>query len=83
MTRIHATAIVDPRAELADDVEVGPYSIIGPEVVIGAGTWIGPHVVISGPTVIGQRNRIYQFASVTMSFARPARCIAAPSRTTA
>ncbi|PQA49368.1 acyl-ACP--UDP-N-acetylglucosamine O-acyltransferase [Amnimonas aquatica] len=64
MTRIHATAIVDPRAELADDVEVGPYSIIGPDVTIGAGTWIGPHVVISGPTVIGQRNRIFQFASL-------------------
>ncbi len=64
MTRIHATAIVDPRAELAADVEVGPYSIIGPDVTIGAGTWIGPHVVVSGPTVIGQRNKIYQFASV-------------------
>lgn len=64
MTRIHTTAIVDPRAELAADVEVGPYSVIGPDVTIGAGTWIGPHVVISGPTVIGQRNRIYQFASV-------------------
>lgn len=64
MTRIHATAIVDPRAELADDVEVGPYSLIGPDVHIGAGTWIGPHVVVSGPTVIGQRNRIFQFASI-------------------
>lgn len=64
MTRIHATAIVDPRAELADDVEVGPYSIIGPDVSIGAGTWIGPHVVVTGPTVIGQRNRIFQFSSI-------------------
>lgn len=64
MTRIHATALVDPGAQLADDVEVGPYSIIGPDVVIGEGTWIGPHVVVSGPTVIGRRNRIFQFASV-------------------
>lgn len=64
MTRIHATAIVDPRAELAADVDVGPYSIIGPDVVIGEGTWIGPHVVVSGPTVIGRRNRIYQFSSI-------------------
>jgi len=64
MTRIHATAIVDPRAELAPDVEVGPYSVIGPDVRIGAGTWVGPHVVVSGPTVIGERNRIYQFASI-------------------
>lgn len=64
MTHIHATAIVDPRAELAADVEVGPYAIIGPDVVIGEGCWIGPHAVVTGPTVIGRRNRIYQFASV-------------------
>lgn len=64
MSLIHATAIIDPRAEVADGVEIGPYSIIGADVVIGADTWVGPHVVISGPTRIGQRNRIYQFASV-------------------
>lgn len=64
MSLIHATAIVDPRAQLAPDVSVGPYSIIGADVSIGAGTWIGPHVVISGPTQIGARNKIYQFASV-------------------
>lgn len=57
-------AIVSPKAQLADDVEVGPFSIIGPDVVIGPGTWIGPHVVINGPTVIGAQNRIYQFASI-------------------
>lgn len=61
---IHPCAIVDPRAELAPDVEVGPYSIIGPDVVIGAGTVIGPQVVIKGPTRIGRDNRIFQFASV-------------------
>lgn len=61
---IHSTAIVDPGAELASDVEVGPYSVIGPDVTIGAGTVVGPHVVIKGPTVIGRNNRIFQFASV-------------------
>lgn len=61
---IHSTAIVDPSAELATDVTVGPYVIIGAGVRIGAGTTIGPHVVIKGPTQIGQNNRIYQFASV-------------------
>ena len=64
MSLIHATANIDPRAEVAGGVEIGPYSVIGADVVIGADTWIGPHVVISGPTRIGQRNRIYQFASV-------------------
>jgi UDP-N-acetylglucosamine acyltransferase len=63
-SRIHATALIDPRAELADDVEVGPYSIIGPHVKIGAGTKIASHVVIEGRTTIGARNRIQQFNSV-------------------
>ena len=61
---IHATAIVDPTASIADDVEIGAYSIVGPEVTIGAGSWIGPHVVLKGPTTIGKGNRIFQFASV-------------------
>ena len=61
---IHSTAIIDSRAELASDVTVGAYSIIGADVKIDAGTVIGPHVVIKGPTTIGKDNRIYQFASV-------------------
>ncbi|WP_151703230.1 acyl-ACP--UDP-N-acetylglucosamine O-acyltransferase [Nitrincola alkalilacustris] len=61
---IHPQAIVDPSARLADDVEVGPWTIIGADVEIGAGTVIGPHVVINGPTRIGRNNRIFQFASV-------------------
>lgn len=61
---IHPTAIVDPSAIIADDCEVGAYSIIGVDVSIGAGTTIGPHVVIKGPTKIGAGNKIFQFASV-------------------
>lgn len=61
---IHPTAIIDPDARLADDVRVGPYSVIGAGVEIGAGSWIGPHAVINGPTQIGRDNRIYQFASI-------------------
>ena len=61
---IHPTAIVDATSKLADDVEVGPYSIIGPGVEIGEGTIIGPHVVIKGPVSIGRNNRIYQFATI-------------------
>ncbi|MFQ3786620.1 acyl-ACP--UDP-N-acetylglucosamine O-acyltransferase [Halomonas sp. A29] len=61
---IHTTAIVDPGARLAEDVEVGPFSVIGPDVEIGPGSRIGPHVVIKGPTVLGARTRIFQFASV-------------------
>lgn len=61
---IHQTAIIDPTAKIADDVEIGPYSIIGANVEIDSGTWIGPHVVINGPTKIGKDNRIFQFASI-------------------
>ena len=64
MTQIHATAIVDPAAELDGSVSVGAYSVIGPGVKVGAGTTIGPHVVIEGPTTIGRDNRIFQFASL-------------------
>ncbi len=61
---IHSTAIIDSRAELADDVAVGPFTVIGPHVTIAAGTVIGSHVVIKGPTSIGKHNRIYQFSSI-------------------
>ncbi|QSA95723.1 acyl-ACP--UDP-N-acetylglucosamine O-acyltransferase [Methylococcus sp. EFPC2] len=61
---IHPTALVDPSAELAVDVSIGPYSIIGAGVRIGSGTTIGPHVVIRGPTRIGNENRIFQFCSI-------------------
>jgi UDP-N-acetylglucosamine acyltransferase len=61
---IHKTAIVHPTAEVADGVEIGPYSIIGEHVTIGAGTWIGPHVCIDKWTVIGTGCQIYQYASL-------------------
>lgn len=61
---IHPQAVVDPRAELADDVTVGPFAVIGPDVRIDSGTSVGPHAVIEGPTRIGRDNRIYQFVSL-------------------
>jgi UDP-N-acetylglucosamine acyltransferase len=61
---IDARAIVSAEAQLAPDVTVGPFSIIGPQVRIGARTVIGPHVVVNGPTTIGADNRIFQFASI-------------------
>lgn len=61
---IHPQAIIDPKAKIADDVSVGPFSVIGADVEIGQGTWIAPHVVINGPTTIGRDNKIYQFASI-------------------
>ena len=62
--RIHPTALVDPAAELAADVEVGAYSIIAAGAQIGEGTRIGPHVLIGPHTRIGKRNVFYQFSSI-------------------
>jgi len=64
MSPIHPTALVDPAARLADDVEVGAFSIVGPKVTIGSGCWIGSHVVLTGRTTLGENNRIFHFASI-------------------
>lgn len=61
---IDERAIVDPSAKIADDVEIGPFTIVGPHVEIGMGTWVGPHVVIKQNTKIGRHNKIHQFASL-------------------
>lgn len=64
MAEVHATAIVDPAAELAADVQVGPYAVIGPHVRIGEGTRVGAHAVIDGRTTIGRHNTIHPFCSI-------------------
>ena len=61
---IDPTAVIDPGAEIAGNVTIGPYSVIGANVAIDAGTRIGPHVVINGHTRIGRDNTVYQFASI-------------------
>jgi UDP-N-acetylglucosamine acyltransferase len=62
--KIHPTALVSDSAMLADDIEVGPYSIIGDDVEIDAGCRVESHVVVNGPTHIGENNHIYQFSSI-------------------
>jgi UDP-N-acetylglucosamine acyltransferase len=64
VTGIHATAIVDASARVADDVTIGPYSIVGPDVTVDAGCILGPQVVVGARTRLGKRNRIFQFASI-------------------
>lgn len=61
---IDARAVVSGEAQLAADVSVGPFSVIGAGVVIGPRTVVGPHVVINGPTTLGADNRVHQFASL-------------------
>jgi UDP-N-acetylglucosamine acyltransferase len=61
---IHSTALIDPAAQLASDVEVGAYAVIGRDVQIESGTRIGPHALICGPTKIGKNNHIYNHVSL-------------------
>jgi UDP-N-acetylglucosamine acyltransferase len=61
---IDSRAVISPQAQIGADVTIGPFSIIGADVVIGDGTWIGPHVVINGPTRLGTGNKVFQFASL-------------------
>lgn len=61
---IHPTAIVDPKAEIGDEVDIGPYAIIERGVSIGPRTRIGPHVVVREGTQMGKQCQIFQFASV-------------------
>ena len=64
MARIHPTAVIETGAELADDVEVGPYAVIGPNVKIGPRTRIMSHAVIAGHTTLGADCTVFPFASI-------------------
>jgi UDP-N-acetylglucosamine acyltransferase len=64
LTDVHPSAVVDPRALLADDVSVGPYAVVGPHVELAPGVELGPHVHVTGHTRVGARTRIFPFASV-------------------
>jgi len=64
MPQIHPTAIVDPRAVIADDAVVGPYCTVGGRVQIGSGTTLISHVVVDGLTTIGRNCTVFPFASV-------------------
>ncbi|MDC0585455.1 acyl-ACP--UDP-N-acetylglucosamine O-acyltransferase [Candidatus Pelagibacter sp.] len=61
---IHKTAIINTKAKISSNVEIGPYSVIGPNVEINENTVIHSHVNISGNTKIGKENKIYPFASI-------------------
>jgi len=61
---IDPRAIVAPDAEIGEGVVIGAFTVIGPGVKIGDGTWVGPHAVINGPTTLGRQNKVFQFASV-------------------
>jgi UDP-N-acetylglucosamine acyltransferase len=53
---VHATAIIDPEAVLAPDVQVGPYAIIEGPVQVGPGCVIEAHACLCGPLTLGRNN---------------------------
>ena len=64
MPQIHPTAIVAPEATVSDDVEIGPYCVIGSNVTLGDGCRLVAQVNITGRTTVGARTMIYPFASL-------------------
>ena len=64
MSKIHATAIVEPGARIGDNVAVGPYCTVGPDVELGDGVALMSHVVVDGRTTVGANTRVFPFASI-------------------
>jgi UDP-N-acetylglucosamine acyltransferase len=63
-TLIADTACIDPQADLGDDVEIGPYCVVGPDVRIGRGTRLVAHACIQGATILGEENVVHPFAVI-------------------
>jgi UDP-N-acetylglucosamine acyltransferase len=63
-TLIADTACVDPSADVADEVEIGPYCVVGPDVKIGRGTRLIAHACIQGMTTLGEGNVVHPFAVI-------------------
>jgi len=64
MANIHPTAIVDPRAELADDVTIGPHTIVESNVTIGNGTSIASNALIASGARIGNGVKVHHGAVI-------------------
>ena len=58
---VHASSVVDPKAELADGVVIGPFCSVGPDVKLGPRTKLMSHVVVDGHTTVGEDNVLYPF----------------------
>jgi len=62
--QIHPTAVVEPGAQLGDDVVLGAYAYVGPKVVLGAGTVLHHHASVEGRTTIGAQCEIFPFTCI-------------------
>ncbi|OSM05167.1 acyl-ACP--UDP-N-acetylglucosamine O-acyltransferase [Magnetofaba australis] len=61
---IHATAVVDPGAQLADGCIVGPYAVIGPNAQLAKNVEVAAHAVIEGHVEIGEESKVFSFATI-------------------
>jgi UDP-N-acetylglucosamine acyltransferase len=64
LTKIHPTAVVNPEADIGEEVEIGPYATVGEHVRLGDGTIVHPHVVVDGFTTVGEGCEIFPGAAV-------------------
>ena len=64
MPQVHRSATVEAGAQLAEDVEVGPYALIGPDVELESGVCVAAHAVVIGRTRVGAGTRIFPFACI-------------------
>src|SRR5688572_10457757 len=62
--KIHPTAIIEPGAELGEDVQVGAYAYVGSRVVVGSRTVLQHHANVEGRTMLGSDNEIFPFACI-------------------
>ena len=64
MTNIHPTAVISSKAKISQNVEIGPFCVIGDNVEIGENSILKSHIVIDGDTKIGKNNKIFPFATI-------------------
>ena len=62
--QIHPTVVIEPGAQIADDVSIGPFSYIGSAVTLHPGVKIKSHVVVTGSAEIGEETVVYPFAVI-------------------
>jgi UDP-N-acetylglucosamine acyltransferase len=67
MTNIHPSAIIDPKASIAEDVTIGPFCVVEAAVTLEEGVALQSHVVVGGDTVVGAGTEIYPFASIGLA----------------
>ena len=64
MSKSHPTAIIDPKAQVDEDVEIGPYCVIDGGVRLSKGCRLDSHVRIKGQTIIGPNNQFFHACTI-------------------